>query len=126
MRRILLAAAVGSAIGAGGLAPAILDRLEGMVVAQTSPNLTFILDLPAQTGLARAASRRTGGADAAALPDAYEKRDVAYHERLRAGYMAVAKAEPQRCVLIDGAQRPDAIAALVWAEVERRLLTGAP
>jgi dTMP kinase len=76
--------------------------------------------------LARAASRRTGGTDAAVLPDAYEKRDVAYHERLRAGYMAVAKAEPHRCVLIDGAQRPDAIAALVWAEVNQRLLTGAP
>ena len=39
--------------------------------------------------------------------------------------MAVAKAEPQRCVLIDGAQRPDAHRGAIWAEVERRLLAGA-
>ena len=60
---------------AGGLAPAMLDRLEDMVVAATRPNLTLILDLPAEVGLARAASRRPSGADAAVQPDAYEKRD---------------------------------------------------
>jgi dTMP kinase len=106
---------------AGGLAPSILDRLESMVVAPTSPDLTFILDLPAGVGLARAASRRAGPANADVLPDAYEKRDLAYHERLRAGYIAVARAEPQRCVLIDGAQPPDAIAMAIWIEIERRL-----
>lgn len=111
---------------AGGLAPAILDRLEGMIVAPTSPDLTFILDLPAAAGLARAAGRRVGGAHASALPDAYEKRDLAYHERLRAGYAAIAEAEPQRCLLIDGARRPDAIATVIWAHVEQRLLPGTP
>ncbi len=47
-----------------------------------------------------------------------------FHERLRAGYLAIAAAEPQRCVVVDGAGTPDAIAAEIWAHVEQRLLRG--
>ena len=57
-------------------------------------------------------------------PDAYEKRELTFHERLRAGYAAIAKAEPQRCVLVDGAGAAEAIAAEIWGHVERRLLQG--
>ncbi len=110
---------------AGGLESAVLDRLEGIIVAPTRPDLTLILDLPADVGLARAANRRQANAVVDMQPDAYEKRDLAFHERLRAGYAAIAKAEPQRCVLVDGARSPEAIAAEVWAHVERRLLGGA-
>jgi dTMP kinase len=110
---------------AGGLRPQVLDRLEGMIVAPTAPDLTFILDLAADVGLARAANRRLASGRAPMQPDAYEKRDLAYHERLRAGYVAIARAEPQRCVLVDGARTPDAIAAEFWAHVERRFLAGA-
>ncbi len=110
---------------AGGLAAQTLDRLESIVVAATIPDLTLILDLPADMGLARAASRRAGGARSPQQPDAYEKRDIAYHERLRAGYAAIARAEPQRCVLIDGARTADSVAAAIWVEVEHRLLPGA-
>jgi dTMP kinase len=109
---------------AGGLAPAVLDRLESMIVAPTRPDLTLILDLPADAGLSRAADRRRANAVAGTQADAYEKRNLAFHERLRAGYAAIAKAEPQRCVLVDGAKPPDVIAAEVWVHVERRLLGG--
>jgi dTMP kinase len=109
---------------AGGVAPAVVDRLEEIVVARTRPDLTLILDLPAEIGLARAAGRRRADAGMGAQPDAYEKRELAFHERLRAGYAAIAKAEPQRCVLLDGAGAADAIAAEIWGHVERRLLGG--
>ena len=109
---------------AGGLEPAVLDRLEGLIVAPTRPDLTFILDLAADIDLARAAKRRQAGALAPRQADAYEKRDLAYHERLRAGYAQIAQAQPQRCVLVDGGKALDAIAAEIWAHVER--LTGAP
>lgn len=111
---------------AGGLEPTVLERLEGMIVAPTAPDLTLILDLPADLGLARAASRRQSGALSPIQPDAYEKRDLAYHERLRAGYAAIARAEPQRCVLIDASRDRNDIAAEIWAHVKRRLLAGAP
>jgi dTMP kinase len=48
---------------------------------------------------------------------------VVFHERLREGYLAIAKAEPQRCQVIDGTATPDAIFAQVWAQVEHRMLT---
>jgi dTMP kinase len=106
---------------AGGVEPAVLDRLEDMIVGRTRPDLTVILDLPADIGLARAADRRRANAGVVMQPDAYEKRDLAFHERLRAGYATIAKVEPQRCVLVDGAKSPDTIAAEIWAHVERRL-----
>ena len=106
---------------AGGVEPAVLDRLEDMIVGRTRPDLTVILDLPADIGLARAADRRRANAGVVMQADAYEKRDLAFHERLRAGYAMIAKVEPQRCVLVDGAKSPDTIAAEIWAHVERRL-----
>jgi dTMP kinase len=105
---------------AGGLPAETLDVLEKLVVGPTRPDLTFILDIAPAEGLARAQARRGPGGGAEA--DAYESRDLAFHERLRAGYMAIAKAEPQRCMLVGGARPPDQIAADVWAEMERRLL----
>ena len=109
---------------AGGLEPMVLDRLEGMIVAPTRPDLTLILDLPADIGLARAGNRRMANAVVDMQPDAYEKRELAYHERLRAGYATIAQVEPQRCVLVDGARVQDAVAAEIWAHVERRLVRG--
>jgi len=112
---------------AGGMDQKALDGLEGLVVAPTGPQLTFILDLAPADGLARARARAAApGAAAPAEADTFERRDPQFHERLRAGYLAIAKAEPRRCVLVDGAAMPDAIAAEIWCHVEHRLLQDAP
>ena len=105
---------------AGGLDAATIEALEQLVVAPTAPDLTFILDLAPEAGLARAAVRRQAGAPT----DAYETRGLAFHERLRSGYQAIAAAEPGRCVLLDGALPIGRLAELVWAEVTQRLLQG--
>jgi dTMP kinase len=104
----------------GGLAPEVLDRLEAMVVAATRPDLTVVLDLPAETGLARASARRTGLAASRPEADAYEKRDIDYHRRLRDGFRAIAAAEPSRCLVVDGTLVPEAIAEAVWVTVSSR------
>jgi dTMP kinase len=109
---------------AGGVDAAVVEALDRLVVAPTRPDLTFILDLPAATGLTRANRRRHAGQPEGAEPDPYEKRDLAFHEHLRAGYLAIARAEPQRCILIDGAEPTDAIAQAVWGQAESRLLRG--
>jgi dTMP kinase len=111
---------------AGGVDPAAIDVLERLVVRPTTPDLTVIIDLAADVGLARAARRRQANSTARVQPDAYEKRDMAFHERLCTGYLAIAAAEPQRCVLFDGAAAPDAIAAAIWASVTQRLLQASP
>lgn len=107
---------------AGGLPLETFQALEQMVVKLTFPDLTFILDLPAETGLARASTRRLAQALSGEPPDAFEKRDVEFHERLRQGYLAIAKAEPQRCIVIDATQAPEDIAALILGHVRGRLL----
>jgi dTMP kinase len=111
---------------AGGLSADALDALERLVVTPTHPELTFILDLAPADGLARARARGAGHGAATAPADTFERRDAAFHDRLRAGYLAIAKTELQRCVVVDGAKAPDAIAAEILGHVERRLLRGAP
>ena len=108
---------------AGGLDGGTLDALERLVVAPTFPELTFILDLAPAQGLARARAR--SALTTAGEADPFERRGAAFHDRLRAGYLAIARAEPQRCVVVDGERGADAIAAEIWARVEPLLVRGA-
>jgi dTMP kinase len=109
-------------VEAGGLPLDVFKALELIVVKLTYPDLTFILDIPAEVGLARATTRRLARAIAGEDADAFEKRDLEFHERLRQGFLTIAKAEPRRCKVIDGTGRQEAVAAEVWAHVERRML----
>jgi dTMP kinase len=109
-------------VEAGGLPLEVFKAMELIVVKLTYPDLTFILDTPAEAGLARATTRRLARAIAGEDADAYEKRDVEFHERLRQGFLDIAKSEPRRCKVIDGTAPPDKVAAEVWAHVERRML----
>ena len=91
--------------------------LYDLVVGGRRPDVTVILDLPVDEGLARAAARSGGG-------DRYERMDRAFHERLRNGFLDIAKREPERCVLIDATRPIDAVASAVWDSVSDRLLGG--
>jgi dTMP kinase len=90
--------------------------LERLTVGASMPNLTFILDLPAETGLARAKARR-GDDD----PDRFETEDLAYHQALNAGFRAIAAEEKQRCVLIDADRPAEQVADEIWRVVRLRL-----
>jgi dTMP kinase len=109
----------------GDLPQSAIDMLEGIVVKPTVPDLTVIVDMDPQKGLDRADSRRNASQSANDGPDAYEVRDVAFHERLRAGFLAVARTEPQRCVVVDGSRGMDEVTAAVREAVGKRLLAGA-
>jgi dTMP kinase len=90
--------------------------LEKLTVGNALPDLTFVLDLPAELGLARALARR---GDAAA--DRFETESLAYHEALNAAFREIAEKEPLRCVLIDASRPKDTIAAEIWQIVRKRL-----
>jgi dTMP kinase len=117
---------------AGTLDPGLIEALERMIVAPTRPDLTVVIDLPASEGLARAQARRNASEPAPAegsaprAEDPYEARDIAFHERLREGFLAIAEAEPQRCVVVDGRLAASEVAARVWAEARRRLIPESP
>jgi len=110
---------------AGGLRAETLEALERLVVVPTRPHLTFILDLPPMEGLARARARGKLAAGVGVPADPFEGRDPSFHEHLRKGYAAIAKADPRRCTVVDATQPTDVVAAEIWALVEQRLLSGA-
>lgn len=101
----------------GNLEPAFIRNLERLAVNGMTPDMTLILDLPAEIGLTRAKARE--GKNAA--PDRFEKEEVATHEKRREAFRDLARSEPGRCVLIDAKQSEDAVALAVLAAVDRLL-----
>jgi dTMP kinase len=103
---------------AGGTAPGLITALEAYILEDVRPDLTLVFDLPAEVGLARAHAR--AGAEMR-----FESKGMAFHERLREGFRAIADAEPGRCALIDATGSMDAVEAAVWATVTGRLTADA-
>lgn len=101
----------------GSLSDDFIDRLERVTVGDDMPDLTIMLDLPAEEGLARAGARR--GADAV---DRFEAENIDFHRKLREAFRAIAAANPQRCIVVDASRAPDDIAADIWRAVQARLL----
>lgn len=101
--------------GAGGQAPAaLIEALETHLLEDIRPDLTLILDLPVDIGLGRAIAR-----DGAATR--FESKGLAFHERLREGFQAIAASEPDRCALIDASSSVEAVARAVAQAVSSRL-----
>lgn len=100
--------------GQGGDRAMIADLARLMGVR---PDLTIIFDLDVETSLRRLRER---GAPA----DRYERLGRAFFERLRAGFLAIAAAEPDRCVVIDATEDVAAVTASVLAAVRDRLGPG--
>jgi len=100
----------------GNVDQRLIRSLERVTVGPAVPELTFILDVPAQIGLARAKDRR-GQSEA----DRFEAESMEFHEKLRAAYRTLAAAEPKRCVVIDGRAPRDVVADRIWSIVHERL-----
>jgi dTMP kinase len=95
----------------------LIRALERVTIGELTPDLTIILDVPAEEGLARAAKRR--GTEA---PDRFEAEDIDFHRRLRDAYRQVAADEPDRCVLIDSTMDVHVVAERVWSIVGSRFV----
>jgi dTMP kinase len=100
----------------GRFDPKLIRSLERLTVSDAMPDLTLVLDLPANVGLARAAKRRTGAA-----PDRFETDKLEFHTRLRQALRVGAASEKDRCVLIDATRSVDRVADDIWAVVSARL-----
>ena len=100
---------------AGDLPEQFIDRLERVAVGACRPDLTLVIDLPPEIGLARAASRRGQGG-----VDRFEAEGLNFHHALRAGFLDIARAEPARCVVIDGSQDEEAVGQAIWRAVTAR------
>ena len=97
---------------AGSCDMAFIDALEKAVVGPTRPHLTLIFDLDPEIGLNRAHARGDALAE-----DRYERKGLAFHRKLREGFLDILRRDPKRCRLIDAAQDVDAVAEDVWSIV---------
>ncbi|MEQ9444992.1 MAG: dTMP kinase [Rhodospirillaceae bacterium] len=93
------------------------DKLNAVALDGFGPDLTLILDLPVEAGLSRAMSRGDG-------EQRYEDMDIAFHQRLRDGFLDIAKREPDRCKVVDASGSEEAVAERISAVVMPLLATG--
>lgn len=98
---------------AQGFDRARIARLYDLAVGDFRPSLTLVLDLPVETGLARAAARR-------GVETRYESFGADFHRRVRDGFLAVAASEPDRCVVVDASGDADTVAAAIARAVAAR------
>nr|WP_237180709.1 dTMP kinase [Roseomonas haemaphysalidis] len=96
-----------------GLDRTVWQRLAEVALDGFAPDLTLVLDLPPDAGMARALSR--------GAPDRFERMGAAFHARVHAAFLAIAEAEPERCAVLDAAQPPDAVFAAAASAVAARL-----
>ncbi|MGB3501041.1 MAG: dTMP kinase [Mesorhizobium sp.] len=100
----------------GDLSDEFIRQLEDVAINGMRPDLTIILDLDPREGLARASKRR--GEE---TPDRFEKETLSVHQRRRKAFLAIAKAEPDRCVVVDALQTPELVARSVMKAVKDRI-----
>ncbi len=110
---------------AGGLASETVDILERLVVGDTAPDMTLLLDLDPVVGLARVDRRRADSdGDAGAMSDGFEAREATFHQRLRVGFLALAQAAPHRIVVLDATRPPEELARDILSTVKQRFGAG--
>lgn len=100
-----------------GIERDLLARLNGFACGDCLPTLTILLDLPVDEGLRRAGKRR--GANEAV--DHFEAESVAFHQRVREGFLSVARAEPQRVHVVDSRRPLEEIHQEIVEVVQTRL-----
>jgi dTMP kinase len=106
----------------GHIESGLLAELEAVTIDGLMPDLTLILDLDPEVGLARAAKRRAPGEGT----DRFESEAMAFHRRLRQAYLAVAEGEPKRCVVLDAGQAPAPLSQAAWNVIRERLPSPQP
>jgi len=96
---------------AGGVDPAVIWELGRLATGGVEPDLTVILDVDVQVGLARLHRER----------DRMEEKDPAYHEKVRRGFLEIARERPDRFAVVDASRSPDEVAQDVWEAVQHVL-----
>lgn len=97
-----------------GLGRDLVETLQTAALGGFRPDLTLILDIDVETGLRRAVARHGG-------EDRYERMDIGFHQRLRDGFLDIARREPERCAVVDADANVDTVQARIRDAVSGRL-----
>jgi dTMP kinase len=100
-----------------GLSLAEIDVCNRIACAGLKPDLTLLLDLPAEAGLARAERAHQSGK----LHDSIGAEPLEFHRHVRQGFLEIARREPQRVKVLDASGAPDAVTEQAWQRVRATL-----
>ncbi|HET6478195.1 MAG TPA: dTMP kinase [Dehalococcoidales bacterium] len=95
-----------------GLDLTMVKAVNEAAVQGIKPDLTILLDMPVEAGLARKKDKK---------PDRFEQENITFHRQVRQGYLELARAEPDRWLVIDAAKSKEAIAEIIWRKVSELL-----
>jgi len=97
-----------------GLDLEMVKAINNTATRGLKPDLTVLLDISAEKGLARKRGKRQ---------DRFEQEALAFHQRVRDGYLKLAANDPQRWLVVDASQSKAKISQIIWKRVERLLLS---
>lgn len=102
---------------AGGLPLDTIENVKQIAIGNLEPDVTIILDLPAETGLARSTHRlkKDGKTE-----DRFEGKEVEFHEKLRQGFLDIASKNSGRCTIIDATQPIETVADSIWSALSKK------
>ena len=98
-----------------GLDLAMVKATNKAATQGLKPDLTILLDIPVEEGLARKMARKQ---------DRFEQETLVFHNRVREGYLKLAAAEPRRWLVVDASQSKRKIGDIIWRRVSRLLAKG--
>ncbi len=93
-----------------GLDLELVEAINNAATQEITPGLTILLDIPAEAGLNRKKAKRQ---------DRFEQEDIAFHHRVRKGYLKLAADDPQRWLVVDATQSKEKIAEIIWQRVSQ-------
>ncbi len=97
-----------------GVAVEDLLAIEAIVVGETRPDLTLILDAAPQA-LAERRQQRD-------VSDVFEQKDLHFHDQVRSAFLAIARIEPERCQVLDALQSPEAVLKAALSTIDQYLV----
>ncbi len=95
-----------------GLALEMVENINNVATQGMKPDLTVLLDIPVETGLARKTAKK---------PDRFEQEELAFHHRVREGYLKLAKEAPQRWLVVDATRSKGEVAEIIWQKIKQLL-----
>ncbi|MDX2186639.1 MAG: dTMP kinase [Opitutaceae bacterium] len=105
---------------ARNLALGPVNQINRFAIGNVMPDLTVVIDVPTEVSLARIRQR------ASDLPDRMERENIDFYEKVREGYLVLAKGMPERIIVVDGTQPEDEIEAEIWNTVGQRFFGDSP
>ncbi len=97
-----------------GLDLELARAINNTATQEIKPDLTILLDIPAEAGLIRKKAKRQ---------DRFEQEDIAFHQRVREGYLKLAASDPQRWLVVAATQSKTKIAEIIWQRVSQQLVS---